>query len=205
MKVYIVEASYPKDFFRQNLDGLATHNLLLLIGIKSQLRMVLNRTYLKKAIREALRDGYDVLHLSCHGDDDGIALPDDDELSWEDFSELFPESEQTPVLIMSSCKGAATGIAAAFSKHRHPPPFIFGSEEALDYDFYAAAWSLLYRRLWRDGVNRDAGQHAIEQITAVLHHSFIYRRWDKGSRSYLRYPIRGERYVVSKKPKKNTT
>lgn len=199
LKVYIVEASNSEDFFDQSLDGVSVHSFFNTIGIDSKLRMVLNKKYLKKAVGEAIEDGFDVLHLSCHGNDDGIALSDKTNLSWVEFAALFPRFDKAPALVMSSCRGAVKGISNAFVDKRHPPPFIFGSEKTLRYDTYAAAWALLYRQLSRHGLSRETGQEAMEHIIAVFHISFVYRRWDDKARKYLQYPSKHSKYEVVRK------
>lgn len=38
MKVFIIESSYPKDFYNQKLDGVAVRGLLNILEIQNQLR-----------------------------------------------------------------------------------------------------------------------------------------------------------------------
>lgn len=195
MKVHIIEASHPDDFFEENLDGVSTHHLLNTMQVEHRLRTVLTLSYLKKAIAEA--GGYDVLHLSCHGNSKGIGLPDDTDLSWQEFADLFPKNDASPALVMSACCGGSKIVATAFENHKHPPSFIFGSEKSLGFDTYAAAWALLYRTLGRKGLSKEVGQDAMEEITAVFHSSFVYRRWDADENGYLRYPGKDRRFVIT--------
>jgi hypothetical protein len=81
----------------------------------------------------------------------------------------------TKQVVMSACKGASTGIGQAFADREKRPKIIFGSTTNRDYDDYAVAWAILYRRFGRSGVHREAAQKALRDICAVVHHSFVYR------------------------------
>jgi hypothetical protein len=76
----------------------------------------------------AAEDDYDVLHLSCHGDDKGIAVTDNKNVDWPDLAALFTENNYQPsALVMSACCGASDGLAEAFEgKSRMRPNIIFG-------------------------------------------------------------------------------
>ncbi len=43
MEVFIIESSYPKDFYKQKLDGIAAQGILNILGVTSELRFVLDR------------------------------------------------------------------------------------------------------------------------------------------------------------------
>jgi hypothetical protein len=198
MRVYIVEASSTADFYDQSLDGRSAQNLLNTICVPNEFRMALTPTYLQKAIEEASAGGFDILHLSCHGDKEGTGIFVVNKfLPWPEFARLFRQIEgNAPALVMSSCCGAASGISSAFEDCRIQPPFIFGSTAVLGYSEYCAAWAILYHRLINDGVSKDSAMTAMEHINAVVHDSFIYRRWDEEERKYKKWPRTGYSYEV---------
>jgi hypothetical protein len=96
MKVLIVEASYPKDFYKGQLDGHVTQALTRLLGVKSDLLYALDMPHLEKAIAHAAAGGYDVAHVSCHGDDVGIAVTNNSSINWPDFVGLFAKYKCSP-------------------------------------------------------------------------------------------------------------
>lgn len=199
-QVLIVEASAPEDFYDQALDGVAVHNLLNTIGVTNELHMAITPKYLEEAIRKATRGEFNILHLACHGDDNGISVgprSPNHRLSWSEFVGFFQDLDgNLPALVMSTCCGAASGIGNAFSELRDRPPFIFGSTEDLGYGEYVTAWAILYHRLNRHGVSRDTAQIAMEQISAVVDNSFIYRRWSNSQKSYRKWPPSDSLYQV---------
>jgi len=195
--VYIIEASSPKDFFDRSLDGLATENLLNTMGVTNKVRFVLTRAFLKRAVEEA--SAYSIVHVSCHGNNSGIAVGNlSGQLNWPEFAMLFQCRAEAPYLVMSSCCGAASGIGSAFEASGVRPPIIFGSTEVLGYSEYSAAWAVLYHRFVCDGLSKDTAQTALKQINAVVHDSFLYRRWDEERECYRSFPPADAIYTVTR-------
>jgi hypothetical protein len=203
MKLLIIEASYPKDFFSERLDGHVTHHLTKLLRIDSRLVYALDKRHLAKAVALAATDGYDVVHLSCHGADDGIAVTDNTDVDWPEFVRLFDANRYSPdALVMSSCCGAADGLADEFEKVKSRPKIIFGSTDERDYNEYAVAWTILYNLFHTDGVHRDVAREALRATSAIVHQNFRYLRWHDSRHEYLQYPGEGRRFEVTEKPKK---
>ena len=111
---------------------------------------VLNKTLLRRAIKEADDDGYAVFHLSCHGDEDGVRLSGNRDVSWQELAEYFQKAKAAPtVLILSSCVGGDVGIARALEKLDRRPAVIFRAEATEDEDLITMpsaciSWSILY-------------------------------------------------------------
>lgn len=203
MKLLIIEASYPKDFFSERIDGHVTHHLTKLLGIDSKLIYALDKKHLEKAISVAAQNDYDVVHLSCHGADDGIAVTDNTNIDWPDFVQFFNAKRYSPeALVMSSCCGAADGLADEFEKLTSRPKIIFGSTDERSYNEYAVAWTILYNLFCTSGVHRDVAREALRAINAIVHRNFRYLRWDDNRGAYLQYPGEGRRFEVTEKIKK---
>lgn len=199
MKVFIIESSYPEDFYKQQLDGIAAQGILNILGIRNELRFALDREYFEKAIADAKTQNCTVIHLSCHGDEDGIALASNYQPSWDKFADLFQRNKWCPkALVMSSCCGATSGIRRAFKKKVKRPEIIFGSSDERSYGEYTVAWAILYRRFKKDGINKDSAKQALKEIHAVVSDKFLYRRWNTAQGEYVFYPRKGETYEITK-------
>jgi hypothetical protein len=74
-KVFIIDSNYPEDHYLDRADGVIAQHILKAHNIRADLRLALVREYFEAAVHRALKDGCDVLHISCHGDVDGIGLP----------------------------------------------------------------------------------------------------------------------------------
>ncbi|HUI20660.1 MAG TPA: hypothetical protein VLZ74_06410 [Methylocella sp.] len=95
-RVFIIDSNYPKDHYLDHADGAIAQQILKALGIKADLRLALDREYFKKAVKRALIQKCDVLHISCHGGDNGIWLCSDDldsrlpmGLCWDELAALF--------------------------------------------------------------------------------------------------------------------
>lgn len=194
----IIESSYPKDFYHNRLDGNSVSGLLDTMHVENKLRYVLDFEYFKKAIKECVEGRFEVLHISCHGREDGIALADNFQPNWDQFCEAFQDLDcAPPILVMSACCGASSGIGKAFAKREKYPKIILGSQEALTFSQYATAWSILYHRFKSDKLDKDTAQLALQQIVAVVDKSFRYLRWSSTKKKFLQYPTSGKSYTVS--------
>jgi hypothetical protein len=203
--VFIIDSNYPKDHYLDRADCAIAQQVLKTLGIKADLRVALDREYFEKATRRALTQGRDVLHISCHGDDNGIGLCSDDPdselpmgLSWDELTALFQDHRQPPTaLVMSACCGAASGLGQSFARVPIRPEIIIGSTDKRYPADYVAAWTLLYRRFKRSGINRDSAQRVLRDICAVVHKNFRYLRWDDDQDGYRHFPATGRQYEVS--------
>jgi len=209
--VYIIDSNYPKDHYVDRADGPIAQQILKALGIRADLRMALDREYFKKAVTRATAAGCDVLHISCHGDKDGVGLcnddPDNEEApqgyEWEEFVGLFQGKYEPPeALVMSACCGAASGLGHAFAKAKKRPSIIIGSRDKRFAADYVAAWSLLYRAFKRSGIHQEVAQEVLEAICAVVDKNFRYLRWSDEKQRYLQYPSAGKLYEVREKKKK---
>ncbi len=133
------------------------------------------------------------MHLSCHGDANGIQLTDETELSWDELADCFQEAERTPrVLAISSCVGGESGIARAFRDRKRRPAVIFGAEgkanRRITFTGACISWPVLYTSLAKVGLTRSAFKDAVTKMNLITKHKFVYRRWDEGR--YRRFPSR---------------
>jgi hypothetical protein len=203
-KVYVIDSNYPEDHFLERADGIIVQHVLRALGIRADLKLALDRDHFRKAIVRATKAGCDVIHVSTHGNEDGIAVCNDirgsrlpQGFEWPEFVELFQGHDEPPgALVMAACNGASSKLAKAFSNVPKRPKIIIGSTDERYPADYVAAWALLYRRFKRSGINRDAAQEVLEQICAVVHKNFRYFRWDEERERYLRYPGTGQRFDV---------
>jgi hypothetical protein len=205
MKVLIIESSYPKDFFSEQLDGHIARHLTKLLGIDSELVYALDTRHLKKAIARAAKGRYDVLHISCHGRENGIILTDKTDIEWLEFVGMFTANRYCPnALVMSSCWGATDGVADEFEKVAFRPNIIFGSTDERYYNEYAVAWTVLYNYFHTEGVDRQVARKALRAISAIAHKNFRYLRWHDQKEEYVQYPGEGRRYDVVERVKKKS-
>jgi hypothetical protein len=194
LKVFIAESLSHEDFYDRDWEGHAAEEIVRLLDGRTRYRIVLNRTLLRKAIKEAAGNDYGIFHLSCHGDDKGVQLSGNRNLSWHELAGYFQGAKSAPsVLVLSSCVGGDAGIARAFEKLAQRPTVIFGAEareeeELITLPTACISWSILYSVLAANGMTPDAFKEAVTKMNKVTPHQFVYRRWD--GKGYRRYPTR---------------
>ena len=203
-KVFIIDSNYPEDHYFERADGIIVQHVLRALGIRADLKLALDRDHFARAIGRATKSACDVIHISTHGDENGIAVCNDvrgsrmpQGFEWPEFVGLFQIPNEPPqVLVMAACNGASSNLAKAFSNVPKRPKIIIGSTDERYPADYVAAWTLLYRRFKRSGISRDVAQKVLEQICAVVHRNFRYLRWDDERERYLRYPGTRQQFDV---------
>jgi hypothetical protein len=192
LKVFIAESVSPKEFYNRDREGLVVEEIVRLLNGKPSYRIVLNTEFLRKAIKTASRNAYNVFHLACHGNEAGIGLTTvKPTISWDELADLFQETRNMPVvLVLSSCLGGNRGISRAFATRKIRPEVIFGAEadkeNVLTFPNACIAWPILYTSLAAMGNNPESFKDAVKKMNHITPHRFVYRRWV--GKKYLRYP-----------------
>ena len=128
-KIFIAESVAPDDFYEGNCEGHVVQAMAKVLHWQSSYKVALNAETLCRAIKHASNSGYDILHISCHGDAKGIELTDGTELSWKDLAECFQETHHAPhTVVVSSCAGGHGGVADAFRNRTRRPSVIFAQK-----------------------------------------------------------------------------
>lgn len=203
VRALIVESSGPQDFYSKELDGPLTYSLSKLLGIDAKLVYAINKAHFRKAVALAASQHRNVLHISCHGRENGITLTDKTRIDWPEFVQMFTDNRYSPkALVMSSCWGAVDEIADEFEEVHFRPDIIFGATDDRCYNEYAVAWTILYNAFSRGGVDRDVAREALRAIYVTAHKNFRYLRWHDQKKEYVQFPGDSRKYEIIEKPKK---
>jgi hypothetical protein len=194
-KILIAESVFAKDFYKNNREGQVVEAIAHVLHWQSEYKIALDKSHLCKAIKVAAQDGYDIFHISCHGDADGIQLTDETEVSWDDLADCFQGLNHIPkALVISSCVGGDSGVAHAFRSKKLRPTVIFGAEaqdpNEITFSGACISWPILYTLLARTGLTPEAFKEAVAKMNLITKHEFVYRRWQDGK--YRRYPVRSQ-------------
>ncbi|MBN4054941.1 hypothetical protein JYT15_00370 [Acidimicrobium ferrooxidans] len=160
--VYIIESANEQELADgDRLEGVALHAALDVAEIDVTLMCVKNASELSGALSTVggevtARSGggpvIPIVHLSCHGDDDGVALTEED-LSWDDLrgvmSPLANQLDSSLILGMSSCRGlnARKMVKALRPDYQAPFYILVGPSEAVDWAETLTAFSVFYHLL----------------------------------------------------------
>ena len=158
--VYIVESPSPVDLYHGRSEGERLAKMLQLEGIPCVTRTAINRDALQAALTigfpEAMKaypNLYPVLHLSAHGNKDGIQLSTGDLVTWSDLrAVLVPIHTAMPLLLcMSACEGfSAQQMAMDFTDDApHPYLAMVGNWGSPTWSDTAVAYLSFYHLLAR--------------------------------------------------------
>jgi hypothetical protein len=192
LKTFVAESGSPEDLYHGHREGHVVEEIVRLLDGKTSYKIVMNMPLLCRAIKLASANSYDIFHLSCHGDKEGIQLGGKTDISWKKLAECFQEAagHMPKALVISSCAGGDVGIARAFKHCRRRPDVIFGAEgmgeDVLTFPGACTTWPILYTKLATCGMTRDAFKDAVDKMNHITSHRFVYRRWKQDR--YLRHP-----------------
>jgi hypothetical protein len=141
--VYVVESPAPQDLLMENQEGNALHAALRQARIPCRYYLATNKEMFVQALKfiagqrlHAVKNNYPpqqiALHISAHGNEDGIVLTDQEFIRWDelhasllDFARqalaYFEEAKVSSIILcMSSC----VGLAAAKMGEKEERPFM---------------------------------------------------------------------------------
>lgn len=173
--VHIVESPKPEEVESNITEGKRLHDMLELAGITSEHYLVGDIDKFKEMVsmmpdrvldykqRGESKVSY-ILHISAHGDEDGIGLTDSSSLNWKDLVEIiapvntrlgsfFPrpgtaldyELDYLLVVFLSTCKGF-NGFKMTLNRDQIPFRGIVGPEENVTWMESALASLILYHQ-----------------------------------------------------------
>jgi hypothetical protein len=157
--VHIIESPSDKDLLDGRMEGKALSKAFDLANIPYSYNLVTTKTTLQEALSTKLSQALQanqklpILHISMHGNSDGIALTNGEFLSWLELrTELTPllNNMQGALLIcMSSCFGGSGCRMAMHQDSDHPFWALVGnSNEALWADA-AVAYITFYHLFFK--------------------------------------------------------
>lgn len=169
--VYIIESPSGVDFYHGRQEGVALSSMLNLLGIRSQLKIVINSDAANAAMTHGVREYISkngsapfILHLSCHGDAQGIAWSNNKVWTWNDLRSYLVNINSILggdlIVCMSACKGYYACITAMSDDESAPLPYhgLVGTPGDIPWSKAAVAFATFYN-LIRDGVDiREASQ-----------------------------------------------
>lgn len=155
--VYIIESPNNDNFFDKVFEGESLSSSLKLMDIESIHRFIISRENLEYALKEEVinlaidKKLRPIIHISAHGDHEGIQLTDNDEVYWNDLADLLkPLSsllEGKFILCMSSCKGFSA-FEMALTLDKQLPFFnIVGNTQDVNWDDALVGFTSFYHIL----------------------------------------------------------
>jgi len=130
--IFIIESMDWDNEVSGKLDGAALKTILDLSDIRNQYIYIRTRQEFEYAMKLYQESDYGFLHVSCHGNEEGICLTMDD-ISFEHLGHIMGPYLKYRRLFLSACKAACFSLAEYFIPHHHCYS-IMGPSDAIDYD-----------------------------------------------------------------------
>jgi hypothetical protein len=144
------------------------------------------------------------VHISCHGNNEGLAFRMDLEPWANIIQHISPLCQMRDykggfVLSISACGAGQQEITQGLSESFRggskmtPPHYLFvTNSESVMWDDATVAWVALYHRIGKLGLGKkEAIQNSLQAIELVTGLSLRYFRWDKTDKRFLRFPGAG--------------
>lgn len=166
--VFVIESPSAVDLYHRRSEGDIVRQAVELNGIvcvvKTAISLQAFDACLKIGLSEAMRhhpDFIPILHISAHGDQDGIQLSDGHIITWSEFGEYLRPINQalggSLVVCMSSCEGYSGVRMAMYSNDMDLPYYaLVGAGNKPTWAETAVAFATLYHQLCRGEYIADA-------------------------------------------------
>lgn len=154
--VFIVESLHPDDLLAGRTEGRLLQEGLALIGLRCEYRLSVDSSTFGKALGQFLRhaqasESFPILHLSVHGNDDGIALTSGVHYDWDAVRELLLPVNRVLggnlFLSLSSCHGASGCQMAMSTETDLPFRGLLSHFGNVGFADAAVAYTVFYHRL----------------------------------------------------------
>lgn len=181
--VYVIESPSDKDFYHSRREGVILRQAVELNGIHCAVRTAITPTAFRAALEVGLQEEMGrrpgeipIVHISAHGDRNGIQLSNGTELPWRELKETFRPINKALggalIVCMSSCEGFA-GIKMAMHPDEQDYPYfaLIGCFSAPTWSETAVAYTTFYHQLHRGEVVHDAVK---AMCIASLNQTFVF-------------------------------
>lgn len=196
-KIYIIESPSSTDILDNRKEGYALSEILKLADIQNQYYNVVERKNLFECLNRIQNDtktisgglGHVIIHVSMHGNGEGIGLTSGDFISWKEFAEILKDFNETLGYIdfggglkcsriainMSSCKGFNAKTINKYSMESLYTTLV-GPTESVNWSDSLLAFATYYHntihrtntiRVAVDVMNSSAGLENIFQVDAA--------------------------------------
>ena len=213
-KVFLLESPNALDLLQERGERSSLEHICKLFGhdvtsflLRSQAELEQTLIYLSAIWRHpAAGDDPLFIHISTHGDSDGIGVGADD-ISWDNLTLLILKTYKNLdkyrgpiVLILSACGAKYQGITSRITRQHQngsidwPPEYIFVfSDEIVDWRDAVVTWTIFYR----EATSLDFGavdegeigkvQQLLNRLKKTDAGTLTYFRWDNEDNKYKRY------------------
>jgi hypothetical protein len=196
--VYIVESPSPDDLLDSRTEGRVLSEALDLAGIKRFYHLATSEEMFKKAIWDRLIECWKkvpdlnpIIHLSMHGNGEGIQLTDGTFIKWSSLrgilKHLTEAMEGRLLICMSSCFGGSGCRMAMHADADHPFWALVGHSDSAAWSDAAVGYVTFYHLFFK-GIPLNKCVEAMraasgDQRFMVFHGAELKKNWADWAKS----------------------
>ncbi|MEZ6209685.1 MAG: hypothetical protein R3B46_00340 [Phycisphaerales bacterium] len=187
-KILIVESLSPEDLLDDWCEARATKDILRTINVQAHCERARSQEELETICRMFAYGKFDVLHIACHGCDNGIELSDGTSVDWSKLANMLGDSLADKMLVLSACKGGCSNLPRVFQSIKSRPARIIGPHEDVDWDRLVIGLQVFYRSVFPpDGSKSDLPCVAVSRAELASGPGFVLHEWDETAGLYKTY------------------
>lgn len=174
--VYIIESLDPDDEGNGRLEGVFLSHVLRLHGKSPIYQYVRNRKEFEKAVRAFGKSRYRYLHLSCHGDPEGLCTTNQEEIDFDELAQMLQPHMKGRRLFVSACKMVHTDLAKAIIAASGCYSVV-GPTQDIAFTDSAVVWAAVYHLAFSedsDRITRSSLRAKLKDACALFDVSFAY-------------------------------
>jgi hypothetical protein len=187
--VYIIESLDPDDEGNGRLEGVFLSHVLRLHGKNPRYQYVRTRAEFEKAIRAFGKSNYRYLHLSCHGDPEGLCTTNQEEIDFDELAEMLEPHMAGRRLFVSACKMVHSDLAKAVIPASGCYSVV-GPTHNIAFTDSAVVWAAIYHLAFSedsDRITRSSLQSKLKDACELFDVSFaFFAKTSKLKRGYTR-------------------
>lgn len=155
--VFIIESLSPDDEGNGRFEGGIISQMLRLHGKEPKYRYVRTRKEFIEAVEQFGESKYRYLHISAHADEDGMCVTNQEEIDFDELSEILRPYLKGRRLFLSACSMVHDELAEEMIPNSGCFSVV-GPTEDIRFSDAAIVWSSIYHLLFTD--NTDSINHA---------------------------------------------
>ena len=146
--VYIIESLDPDDEGNGRFEGSIISHVLRLHGKNPVYTYVRTRHCFEKAIIKFRKSGYRYLHISAHGDREGMCTTNQDEIDYDELAEMLSPALENRRLFLSACSMIHEEMAAEIIPTTSCVSIV-GPRDDVEFTSAAVFWPAIYHLMFK--------------------------------------------------------
>ncbi|TCV67567.1 hypothetical protein [Pseudomonas fluorescens] len=164
--VFIIETLDPDDEGNGRFEGSVISSVLRLHEKNPIYRYVRTRHQFIEAVTEFGKSGYRYLHISAHGNEDGLFTTNQNEIGYTDLAKILEPHLKKRRLFLSACSMIHDKfLSALFSTTKCIS--VVGPREDIYFSDAAVTWPAIYHLMFSENTDGMDKSHLKAQLTHV--------------------------------------